>query len=215
MILRHTVVDDEMQVVMESTTAVVGNTIRLAVVLKNNPGLWGMTLLLEYDESVLTLVHAYDGNLDYDLDVGMDVKRLMWSANDPITADGVLCVLEFQIAADAPVGDYSITMVLEKASGDNSQRLYPHLVSSVVSVIDIIYGDVNDDGLVDVDDVLLLRRYVANYNPKTGESTVVVGAGADANADGLVDVDDVLLLRRYVANYNPKTGESTVVLGPQ
>ena len=38
-----------------------------------------------------------------------------------------------------------------------------------------VYGDANGDGTVNAADVLLLRKYMANYNYDTGESTVVLG----------------------------------------
>lgn len=78
-----------------------------------------------------------------------------------------------------------------------------------------VYGDVNGDGEVTLQDVLLLRRHLANRDPDTGESSVTVEAGADANGDNIINLQDVLLLRRYLANRDPDTGESTVVLGPQ
>ena len=78
----------------------------------------------------------------------------------------------------------------------------------------ICYGDVNGDGKVNGQDVVLLRRYMANYDYDTGESTVQVDLGADANGDGKVNGQDVVLLRRYMANYDYDTGVSTVPLGP-
>jgi hypothetical protein len=213
-VLRHAVADKAMQVVIDSTTVVVGNTIRLEVQLKNNTGLWGMIMRLDYDQSVLTLVDVENGDLLSTLDIGWDYNRLMWTADDQTTDDGVLCVLEFQVAEDALVGDYPITMILEQSFDGNGQRVKPELVSSVVKVINVIYGDVNDDGLVDLMDVLMLRRYLVNIDPDTGLSSIEVGAGADANGDGTVDLMDVLMLRRYLVNIDPATGESTIVLGP-
>jgi hypothetical protein len=61
----------------------------------------------------------------------------------------------------------------------------------------------------------MLRTYLANRDPVTGESTLTVGDGADANGDGKVGLADVLLLRQYLVNRNPVTGVSTVVLGPR
>ena len=66
--------------------------------------------------------------------------------------------------------------------------------------IDIfLYGDVNGDGKVDIDDITRLRIYIA-------ELTTVIFPGADANGDGKVDIDDLTLLRKYFA-------EEAVVLG--
>lgn len=78
-----------------------------------------------------------------------------------------------------------------------------------------LFGDVNGDGMLTPSDVVLLRRYFANYDSVTGTSATTVFPGADANGDGEITPVDVVLLRRYFANYNSETDTSTVVLGPQ
>lgn len=83
-----------------------------------------------------------------------------------------------------------------------------------VSAADTLWGDANGDGDVNGQDLLLLRKYLANYDYSTGSSTIVVEAGADANGDGTVNGQDLLLMRKYLANYDYTTGTSTIVLGP-
>ena len=70
------------------------------------------------------------------------------------------------------------------------------------------------NGGVELDDVIILLQYLANYDDETGTSLVDVGDGADADGNGDVELDDVILLLQYLANYDDETGESTVVLGP-
>ena len=214
-VIRHSVTGDAAQIEIESTTAVVGNTIRLEMVLKNNPGLMGLILRLDYDTSVLTLVDVQRGDLPMDMDASVEYNRLLWSANDQITENGVLCVLEFRIADGAQPGDYPITMNLMQAADADYKTVELHTVSGVIKVINVVYGDVNSDGVVDLIDVLMLRKYLVNIDPETGVSTVEVSAGADVNGDGEIDLIDVLMLRKYLVNIDPVTGESSVVLGPQ
>ena len=40
---------------------------------------------------------------------------------------------------------------------------------------EIVYGDANGDGQINMEDVILLRQYIANYNYETGSSTVILG----------------------------------------
>ena len=75
------------------------------------------------------------------------------------------------------------------------------------------FGDANGDKTVDGSDLVLLCRYMANYDYSTGTSTVDIFPGADANGDGVVDGIDLVLLSRYMANYDYGTGTSTVILG--
>ena len=81
--------------------------------------------------------------------------------------------------------------------------------------VEFRYGDANGDGVVNGQDVVLLRKFMANYNYDTQTFTEIVFAGADANGDGKINGQDVVLLRRYMANYDYDTGISTVPLGPQ
>lgn len=67
---------------------------------------------------------------------------------------------------------------------------------------DIVYGDANGDGNVDMLDVLLIRKYIAKQ-PITIDLTV-----SDVTCDDSVDMLDVLLIRKYIA-------KQPVTLGPQ
>ncbi|MBR3448365.1 MAG: leucine-rich repeat protein [Oscillospiraceae bacterium] len=55
------------------------------------------------------------------------------------------------------------------------------------------YGDVNDDGSVDLKDVTELRRALADWDVTINEKA------ADVNRDGSLDLKDLVILRRYLA----------------
>ncbi len=57
----------------------------------------------------------------------------------------------------------------------------------------IVLGDASGDGVVDVRDVAVLRRYLAGWH------VTVDIAAADVNRDGEVNLKDVTVLRRYLA----------------
>ena len=80
---------------------------------------------------------------------------------------------------------------------------------------EFVYGDATGDGKVNALDVLIMRKYLANFDYETNTSTVSVEKGADANGNGDINASDLLLLRKYVANFDYDTNTSSVVLGPQ
>ncbi len=61
-------------------------------------------------------------------------------------------------------------------------------------VVTVIYGDANDDGNVNMKDVLLLRKFIVG----TGEPANY--DAADANNDADINMKDVLAIRKHIAN---------------
>ena len=84
-----------------------------------------------------------------------------------------------------------------------------------VKEAEFLYGDANGDQTIDMKDVVLLRKYMAEFDYDLNTSTVAVEAGADVNGDDVFDMKDVVLLRKYMADFDYDTGTSSVVLGPQ
>lgn len=79
----------------------------------------------------------------------------------------------------------------------------------------VSYGDASGDSVIDSRDLVLIRKFMANFDYDTNTSTVEVAGGADTNGDGGIDARDLVLLRQYFANYDYDSGSSSVVLGPQ
>ncbi len=60
--------------------------------------------------------------------------------------------------------------------------------------VEVFLGDTNDDGAVNMKDVLLMRKYLA------GMDVTYNAENSDVNADGVVNMKDVLVLRKYLAD---------------
>ena len=69
---------------------------------------------------------------------------------------------------------------------------------SVYAVVDenAVLGDVNGDGIFNMADAALVRRYVANMDVSVDTSA------ADVNKDGKIDMVDYALMRRALANWD-------------
>ena len=208
----HEVAERAAQMVINSVEAKAGNVVVVEVLLKNNPGIQGIIGRLVYDESVMTLLSVENGTVLADMD---QERNLLWSADAETTEDGVLCTITFQMAENAPAGAYPVAFILEDAVNEAEENVQLHVVFGSVTVSYIPYGDVNGDGKITLADALRLRKFLANRDPETGASDVIVEAGADVNGDGAVDLLDALRLRKFLASRDPITGESSVVLGPQ
>ena len=63
---------------------------------------------------------------------------------------------------------------------------------------DVLYGDINNDGRVDIDDITLLIRHILG-NEITDEVNVVA---MDMNQDDVVDIDDIAVLINKILAVN-------------
>ena len=104
-----------------------------------------------------------------------------------------------QAAVDEQVGLLEGAMgSLEDDITDPTQPTQPTGPTSPTEppvAITYILGDTNEDGTVDLKDVLMIQNYQARVLTLTGSQFLA----ADVNADGLVNVDDALNIQKYLS----------------
>ena len=66
-------------------------------------------------------------------------------------------------------------------------------MTATAKTSDTKYGDINNDGKIDIIDALVLTQYLLKKSPKNFNEK-----NADTNADGKVDIIDMLVLRKYL-----------------
>ena len=71
-------------------------------------------------------------------------------------------------------------------------------VSAADSQTGLIAGDANGDLTVNTEDLILIRKYLANMNYETGESSEKIESSADMDGNGTVNLQDVILMRQYL-----------------
>ena len=205
------------KLVVSDVTAAPGDQIAVTLSIENNPGIAGLSVKVVYDQSIVTLVSASNGELFSGFTKGL---QYLFDESEDVTDDGVLMTLVFTVNSSAANGEYEIGAVIKEAVDIEMEDVVLGVSAGTLTVqttasAPVAYGDANEDGSVTMKDIVLIRRYLANYDEGTGASNVEVGAGADANGDNTIAMKDIVLLRRYLANYDEETGSSSVVLGPQ
>ncbi len=190
---------------LSDKTVTAGTQFDVTLSVINNPGIVTASVGVTYDPAILKLVSVTDGGLlgAGTAFPGKDLTALpytmMWEdslANANHTEDGVLATLTFEVLEDVPLGKTPITLSYIKNSTLNVDldEVAFTLGNGSVEVTDRTPGDANDDGIVDLKDIVLLRRYLCG-----GWNVTVNLANTDVNADGAVDLKDVAILRRYLA----------------
>ena len=120
-----------------------------------------------------------------------------------VTIPGVLATITFQaIAEENGISELRLDKV--KISDPESGSIQANVTSGNINVKIGICGDVNDDGDVDMTDVMTLWYDIADY-PYAGAYTISNAWAADVNCDGEVDMTDVMTLWYDIADY-PSVG---------
>ena len=191
------------QVIIGSVSASAGNTVKIKISLKNNPGLASMKLVLTYANE-LTLT-----NIKYGSSLGGTAQQpqtknspviLNWfNGTENTYGDLEFAELTFILSDNAKPGDViKITAEYNPEDvyniDDNNIRFF--VIDGYVAVIDHIPGDVNGDKEVNNKDVSTLFKYLSGWN------VAVIESSLDINGDGEVNNKDVSTLFKYLSGWN-------------
>lgn len=119
---------DTAVVELENVKAKAGNEVELEVYLNNNPGTASVGLELHYDEEVLTPVSMkasgelagqgfFSSNLDEEdtfdqFEDDLSYVKAVWFNAFNFTGNGEIMTVKFEVAEDAPAGEYPITVTV-------------------------------------------------------------------------------------------------------
>ena len=112
-----------------------------------------------------------------------------------ISKDGILFTLNFERLDDK---DFSSVIELSYVQEDTFNEKWNDVVlecesSTVESNTSKLSGDVNKDGLQNLKDIVILKRYLVG-----GYDESVDAVNADINNDSRIDIADLMILERYL-----------------
>ena len=118
----------------------------------------------------------------------------------------------FYISVKVPVGasgTFPIWLRNTILTSTDEEELYAIDALSNVSVTNIIKGDVNNDGIVTVSDVVTTARYILNYNPEP-----FVFEAADMNGDSKITITDVVKIANLILDQDYDEPEDMRMMAP-
>lgn len=199
------------QIIVASGKGYLGKQISVPISLENNLGIASMLLSVNYDSSVLELVSVTDseklGEALHSDTLNAIPYTLCWmnsTITENITYNGEIVVLTFNVLDTATLGDTKIEVSYDYDNDDildcdmNAVKFLT--VDGTITISDVLLGDVNDDGKVNLRDGMVLQRYIARWSGYTAETINM--AAADVNADGKVNLRDGMILQRHIAKWN-------------
>jgi len=206
------------------TEGLPGEIVRIPVFLQNNPGIGGFNLVFSYDSNIVTPVALDDAAIRRDLGGSVFVSNIdneagtitvVWAS--PYDVDEAhLFYLYFAInyTAEKSINTPIRVSIVEmkQYSHDDVDALTQNgsIRTGPILQAGLLWGDVNQDGIVDIFDLIRLAQHIAGTPDMelTGDGLTV----ADVFYDGSVDLSDLIHLSRYLASEDMSNPD--VVLGP-
>ena len=193
------------QIVVSSVKSMVGQTAKVDLSLKNNPGITALAIRLSYDESALTLLESQSTGLLYDMtptfsqsinDIPYQMQWTSGTYNNNV--DGVFATLTFLVKDSTSIGEYPINLEYEEDDIFNTRfdNVHFDVLQGGIKVINYIPGDVNGNGVVNLKDVALLQQFLCEWD------VVIIEAASDPNGDGKISLKDVALLQQYLCGWD-------------
>ncbi len=193
-----------------------GETLTIPVSISENPGIAGIQLVLEYDDTVLTPIKVTKGdilqygtfvsNLDDEEYESAAVSVYWGDAFNMTDVEGVLFNVTFEVSRTAPLGEYTINAIYEK--GDINDEMFnavmPDILTGTVTIADTIRGDINLDRKCSISDLTMLSQYLAKWpsimTQIDGNETM--WNAANVHKDSRVDARDGTRLTQLLLGYD-------------
>lgn len=185
-------------VTAESAAGAPGEEVTVEVRIGDNPGFTNFAIALDYDREHLTLkrINTKDGNTHYLCGSNVSINE-MWDAEekeygfvvsasaDPVKENGILFTVTFEIAADF-VGEAQVTPVVQYIR--NNETVFSifeeiHAAVTAGAVTSVLVGDVNGDGIIEYNDVMLAYKAFLGEAELTEEQMAVV----DTDRSGTIE----------------------------
>jgi len=183
----------------------IGDTFQINMVITQNDGVVMWRTELQYDQSALQLVSVQfkgaSGELEKNSNLGTCPYPMIWndaySQNN--TETGTVVTFEFRLLAAAVAGrTYSIALENSKASDTNDQEVPFTSSAASVQANAFHYGDVDNNGIVTIDDVIYLMKYIVR---ESGYTTIPIPESADVDGNTGIDGRDAVAILRHIANW--------------
>ena len=189
----------------ESVSGNPGDLVEVKIDIVNNPGIAALQINVAYSSEDLELDSINDGGVFKDAvthsPLGENPVYISWYSSDSSNSsqNGTLAVLKFRIKENAQTSELSVSYDKENVFDNSLKNVSFDTQNGRVNISsgesDILIGDVNADGKINITDATMIQKAVAELIELTDEQK----KAADTNADGKVDITDATMIQKYVA----------------
>ena len=182
----------------DSVSGRAGEQITVPIRITQNPGFTNFGIALDYDREHLTLksIETTDGAASYLCGSNVSINKawdedekekgfVVSASADPVKENGILFAVTFGISADF-VGEAQVTPVVKYIRNNEAVfSIFEEIHATVTpgTVTSVLVGDVNGDGIIEYNDVMLAYKAFLGEAELTGSQMAVV----DSNRNGTVE----------------------------
>ena len=185
-------------VTAESAAGAPGEEVTVEVRIGDNSGFTNFAVALDYDREHLTLkrINTKDGSTPYLCGSNVSINEV-WDTEekrygfvvsasaDPVKENGILFTVTFEIAADF-VGEAQVTPVVQYIRNNEAVfAIFEEINATITTgtVTSVLVGDVNGDGIIEYNDVMLAYKAFLGEAELTQEQMAVV----DTDRSGTIE----------------------------
>lgn len=190
-------------IVIDSVTAAPGSDVKVAISLKNNPGIASIKLRIDYGSGLTLRSIEYGdmlGGTSQQPQYLTSPVILNWfNGTENTNGDIVFAYLTFAVSGSATPGSSLAINAWYDTDDvyDISEKNIDFIVTNgSVTVRSYIPGDINDDGKVNNKDVTRLFQYLSGWDVEVNISA------CDCNGDGKINNKDVTRLFQYLSGWD-------------
>ena len=162
--------------------------------LEDNPGFAAADIQFVSDLKILSIQ-----DLGVEAIVNAESGKANWSSSKNKYTTGSILKITLAIPDDAVAGatwtiSLNVTELVNAQLQDVPYTVQNGIVRVRSGAASLLAGDVNENGIVDLKDVVTLQRYLAG-----GWNVTIHETNADVDKDGEISAKDDVLLQRYLA----------------
>ncbi|MBQ3419996.1 MAG: InlB B-repeat-containing protein [Erysipelotrichaceae bacterium] len=206
----HIMAFDNPTLKIENATGHTGELINVSVKLYNNPGVASSRLTLNYGSSLTLeeITFVDDGGVVPDeLKSGMTVTWM--STKQDVVGDITFMTLKFRVTNDLRIQkEENITITNSEFVNYDEDDVFFDIVNGSITLIPAVPGDINNDGVLNMKDVVRASRYLAGHNVDVDETAI------DTNGDQKINIKDLMRLLNYLVNNDVKVYYGSFYIRP-
>lgn len=180
---------DKMIIYAENAISNPDGTFSIDLKTKQNKGFMALNIAVIYDKSNMELLSIENKISGF---VMSAETSIVWDGSRNYSIDGTIATLTFKVNKNANAGEYEIKVKFFDASDYDGNYIDAVGVSGKVFVENTLPGDINDDGVLDINDVCLIMLKADSFDRRQFLS-------ADLDKNGVIDNRDAAILANIIA----------------